>query len=634
MAEESRAPILKVRTFADDIKRVGGGTPETASSLNQSQESGILHEPLPAPHTVLKNKTPIPPHPPQSDGLYHPPASTSSDSDEEIRQSIGVATILNERPTRQQRSAISEIKKSIISWWDSLTFHQNEEKDPFAQSTYPAVPVAQNAPLSTNPPPQQDHRTEHLTQSAQRSTLAPEPSTQAVLPHKEFSPQPTYSKEQLAQSATSSSLIPEPPPKPAVPRETTEAIHVLPEPQKPLSLSPQPWRRISEPRENDPLSYTTEEELVKYKAILRAALPPISPTEKQSLKTSRPVRQPQIIISVAPEYIAAQSPTPATAEPMNSPEARLQRLVQAETQPQERLMRDIPFVPPQPLETPTSPLRTYRNDALTDIQDRNLSRQNIAAVERERSDSTGIPIHTPHTESSRLPFALAAVLVFLCVGITGTFWYMHRTKTPMTLSTTAFSSALFSADKTVDVPLGTERVTLLNALTKARSQTTLENSQVAQLRIVGTGPQGTSVDARSGEIMHILDPKAPNDFLRNLADKVMFGTTGTKQEPFMILKVSAYDIAFAGMLKWEAYLSIDLTPFFGDPIRRTYDSSSLTTDHTRPAHFTDEVIQNIDVRILYDAAGEERLAYAFVDQETIAITTSHASLLALIGRLR
>jgi hypothetical protein len=125
--------------------------------------------------------------------------------------------------------------------------------------------------------------------------------------------------------------------------------------------------------------------------------------------------------------------------------------------------------------------------------------------------------------------------------------------------------------------------------------------------------------ATTEEIFSLLDTQLPNTAIRALANTMIMGSvTTSKNEPFIVLQSSRFDVLFSGLLSWEHYLQGDLSPLFGD----TASSEK----------FTDVTIANKSVRVLKDAQGNEILLYAFIDQTTVVISTSRDALLKIVER--
>ncbi len=101
-------------------------------------------------------------------------------------------------------------------------------------------------------------------------------------------------------------------------------------------------------------------------------------------------------------------------------------------------------------------------------------------------------------------------------------------------------------------------------------------------------------------------------------------------QPAIVLKVSAYDSTFGGLLLSETVLSSELAPLFGETVSATYKVGVGTV----PPEFVDELADNHDVRVLKDEMENERLVYGFTDQNTVIITTNKETFASLSSRLR
>jgi hypothetical protein len=176
------------------------------------------------------------------------------------------------------------------------------------------------------------------------------------------------------------------------------------------------------------------------------------------------------------------------------------------------------------------------------------------------------------------------------------------------------------------VPLPSDRGVLLEALT-ARLR---ENDTILQLYTT-TEDAGGNRPASAEETLSVISPKISGSFGRTIRE-IAFG--GAAQDPFIIMKVNSFDIAFAGMLEWEQTMSSDLSPFFGDPVVITFDPSARTDTQVREAFFKDMIASNKNARLLLDQNGSDRIIYTFVDQNTILITKNKETLDVLLPRIR
>lgn len=278
--------------------------------------------------------------------------------------------------------------------------------------------------------------------------------------------------------------------------------------------------------------------------------------------------------------------------------------------------------------------RTYRDDAIRDVEKHQRSIPNIAAAEAIRRTAKATPAaeRTPAPVSAR-PFVIAGILMIVVVALGGFgfFWYaMHGARED---AAAVPVPTFMSIDAQKPAPFSTNRSVLLETLDAAvrASRDGITQIYPAYTEDHDETTRGTGVTTT--EFMYVLDPRAPGSFIRNLSNEMMFGAWNGA-DPFFIFKTEQFDTAFAGLLDWEPYMSADLTPLFGSPVERTQDLTLRTTDQTRSAYFVDGTVHNADTRILYDDTGTERLLYAFPDKHTIVVTTSSAALSELLARLQ
>lgn len=321
--------------------------------------------------------------------------------------------------------------------------------------------------------------------------------------------------------------------------------------------------------------------------------------------------------------------------------------------------KDISFLPetepepevPKSASTPTRPkqttssspantriLRTYRGDAIDNVEERRLSKLKIATVEakererRAKTKSTQVTsAYTPPEE--RFPVVLVLVLVFavLAGSFTGYLWFVYRTPIE-TVSITRVPTFIANIEQQ-PIPFNDTRSDFMNTLSDAVVNVNASNALVQLYPTIAA--TGTDTVASSAEFMSVLDPRTSGSFVRSLRNEMMFGAyAGEFKSPFLVLKTEQFDVAFAGMLAWEENMSADFSPLFGEPVRRSFDPTSFAADSAGAPTFVDDVLRNTNVRILYDELGETRIIYAFVDKNTIVITTRVEAMIRLIEALR
>lgn len=284
--------------------------------------------------------------------------------------------------------------------------------------------------------------------------------------------------------------------------------------------------------------------------------------------------------------------------------------------------RDIAFTAPTFDTQKATAHRTYRTDAIQDVQENQRSIPAIAAAQERRRG--GQPRTAPHR--SPKPFIIATVfmVVVMVFGGFGLFLLSERDTQPT--GEVARIPTFITIENQVPVTFSTNRVTLLTRLTEAVAES---GRGVTQLYPT----YGENVAAPTSDVMYVLEPRVPGSFIRNLSEEMMIGSVDG-DAPFIILKSNQFETSFAGMLDWEPYMSADLSPLFGTPVRATIDPTARTVGQTRTPFFIDSSIRNVDVRILYDELAEERIIYGFTDRRTIVITTTLRAMTELIERLQ
>jgi len=186
----------------------------------------------------------------------------------------------------------------------------------------------------------------------------------------------------------------------------------------------------------------------------------------------------------------------------------------------------------------------------------------------------------------------------------------------------------FETDEQISIPLEETRLALL---TKTESSIQASSATITEVRFVTTLEEVGVTPVSTQEFFAVLEPRAPSAFIRSLNNEMMIGgIRSDTTDPFIVLKSSAFDIVFAGMIEWEPFMSADLSPLFGEPVARSFDQDARTIDGTLALHFVDTNIDDHHVRVLYDEAGTERIIYSFIERDTILITTTREAFRQLL----
>lgn len=316
-----------------------------------------------------------------------------------------------------------------------------------------------------------------------------------------------------------------------------------------------------------------------------------SNTEKTVVPAVESAPKPEVAPEPAPEPL----PPPAPVEP---PPQVVEQTPKAAPAPAPE--KQAPVEAPEPAE-PTAPAEPPL-------------RYTPGPVPRDTAYAPAPTARPAFTASNRGRYVLIGVSILAALAGLALVLFLWNTFGNRDASTPiqAPITAPFTADIHLAVPLGNAHDALMQNLQRARTESSAPIVHFYPVR-------GDATPASVAETMLIFAPQAPGSFMRTVED-IAFGTID--DTPFIVLSVSSFDVAFAGMLTWETAMSSDLAPLFGSPVTATFDPDARTVDQTRPPFFTDVVQQNRDLRILYNADRNERIIYTFLNRNTILITTS------------
>lgn len=331
---------------------------------------------------------------------------------------------------------------------------------------------------------------------------------------------------------------------------------------------------------------------------------------------------------------------PATEEQDQTQNAQLAADVQQESEQQTELTEkepetenrsESPNVPndePTTTDEPIEPTETQKDkskensneepvDRSTEPEQPETAPQSTRPEQVQQSQQPSVIARLIAQLRPTLPYLLigGAALVAAGLGFALVFWLIGGTdSTPADDRAAPTLPTHVAADTEITLPIGVSHRALMENLAAA-SQDAPEMS-VAELHPMIETESG-SRPATTEEIRARLSLSAPGGFVRTISD-IGFGVY-RRSEPFIILNVHSFDAALGGILEWEADMSDDLAPFFGQPVTQTVPLSATST--ARDPFFVDDVHQNRDIRVLRDGAQTERIVYSFLDRHTILITT-------------
>ncbi|MDB9944381.1 hypothetical protein OAD26_00070 [bacterium] len=284
-----------------------------------------------------------------------------------------------------------------------------------------------------------------------------------------------------------------------------------------------------------------------------------------------------------------------------------------------------PLKPSTPVDDIAAEQSTFHSDELEN--QKQISIPSIESVKLKQSE--------PKKSKGLYPIVLIVVIVVAIVAGVSLGFMLTKNRDDITVVQPAVSIVSYlKTDTKVAVPLTASRDVLLENI---KMETTNAASGVTQIYPTVTktsvgGSTTKTVPATTPEIFTVLSPRTLAPFIRSIDRPLMFGAiTVSQNEPFIVMKTDNFDVAFAGMLDWEPFISSDLAPIFGEPVSRTYDINARTVDQTFDAHFIDTFVNNRGVRVLRDETGTDRIIYTFVDKHTILITSNTEALTKIIS---
>ncbi|HEY9481301.1 MAG TPA: hypothetical protein VIR98_03685 [Candidatus Paceibacterota bacterium] len=300
----------------------------------------------------------------------------------------------------------------------------------------------------------------------------------------------------------------------------------------------------------------------------------------------------------------------------------------------------IPTPPPAPTPEPTpepkiqndpsiKPLRTFKSDAEEAVRYQNVSKADIAIAEQKRREEAQTPIQYELKKSHSPGLFLFVTLLVIALLAGGWYvWYSSTGKSPSVVATepaqTVVVKTILPFQKAGVLSLSTDLDA--NPIELVAAKLATSNAGLGNVfALIPTSPASSTEIVPISEIVN--KTHIPSKLLRSLSDDYMIAAyTYDLQSPFLILKDTFFQNAFAGMLEWEENLRDDLLPLIAvaHPTERT-----ATTTHA----FEDAVISNVDVRAVRNDEGEIVLGYAFADKNTIIIATSQSALKFVLDRL-
>ena len=208
------------------------------------------------------------------------------------------------------------------------------------------------------------------------------------------------------------------------------------------------------------------------------------------------------------------------------------------------------------------------------------------------------------------------------VVIVGTYYFWIVGSQALQIqSAPNYYSPLIQAESTQTIPIDQKNpITSISKAVLASASAPLGSI----VNLIPTGANGLVI-ATSSAFFSAINIPLPTQVGLSLDGTYMFGTIiSNPNHPFIILGVSSFENAFAGMLAWEKSMRGD----FGNFIDIDHPGEALVP--TAPETFTDTTIANQDVREIINASSTPLLLYAFVGTTKLIIATNQSAMSAAI----
>lgn len=256
-------------------------------------------------------------------------------------------------------------------------------------------------------------------------------------------------------------------------------------------------------------------------------------------------------------------------------------------------------------------VRTYAADMSEVIKKRGETLASI--VNKEKTSTTqDTSIRREVSWSPRTITLVAGTALLVLAGIGALIAVFVFS--PQNAATVENTGGIIFANKTERLAVS-DSDDLIKRLAETRANESLSLGEVSRIVVVkdGVGPLSP------GELAARLG--FPPALTREVTDIMIGVHSFDRNQPFIILKVSAYDRTFGAMLVFEHDMGRTLGGFFA-PVG--------STGNVPPLSFVDDVIRNLDVRRSDDSWP---VLYTFPSQNMLIITTNEFTLREIMTRL-
>jgi hypothetical protein len=283
-----------------------------------------------------------------------------------------------------------------------------------------------------------------------------------------------------------------------------------------------------------------------------------------------------------------------------------------------------------------TPLHTLKDDIQDIVRIKKMSMVQASALEADKKRTVVLKPPAPTTpnggqRSKRLFSFVFFSVVFILLGSAALYGvYYVQNQTSAVVPSTPFTSIIF-AETTVPIDIS-KKVGLRDALVRARDQSAGPLGSLTRIvPIQNTSGSSMGTPTTLAEFFDALGVHPPDELLRGLGEEFFLGIhTVDKNAPVLVIPVTSYAHAFAGMLAWEPTLNADLAPLFTLVPSLTTSANGLPVQRA----FSDAIMLNYDIRVLKDDTGAVVLYYSFPTPNVLVIAESPHTFTEILSRLQ
>lgn len=308
-----------------------------------------------------------------------------------------------------------------------------------------------------------------------------------------------------------------------------------------------------------------------------------------------------------------------------------------------------------------SPIRTFETDASELIEQQKHSLYSIQQAERDRKrneNAATVQNKKVFGDGTGRNSIMILISAFLFVVGLGAIMYYMLLRDQQDIIPAAQIDSLLPSQSEVTIQSGPRVGDVPAALAQYAKTTTVSGNNIENIVITIDSER-----ADTSQVLQSMSGQVPPALLRALnSTGYMIGAANhTDLGLFFVAKVESYDNAFANMLRWE---SLGLMDFFKTiivksssvPVVEVLTATSTnatggTATSTKPATstmaatpapiqaatpliFRDALIQNRDVRLVRDNAGNALIVYGFYNKEYLVIGSDESAFADAINLLR